>query len=128
MEEELEEVQGKAADKTLDKRRLLALAAATAVGLATKPLVEKAHAELGTPLHVGEINKAPDEAETVLISKTTEDPGSTWKVGFRVVNEGETGEAIAGEAPFQGIHGKSPVIAIRGECDDKDSAKGGVGV
>ncbi|MEM3404413.1 MAG: hypothetical protein QXJ17_07760 [Nitrososphaeria archaeon] len=84
--------------------------------------------KIGDPLVVGEVNQADPGSETVLIASTTEIPGSTWKVGLRVINNGETGEAIAGEAPFQGVHGKSPKIAIRGECDDEESIEGGTGV
>ena len=130
MENVLEEVQGKESKKTIDKRKLLALAATAAAGLVITPLIGGAHADTGAsgsgqPLMVGEGNEATDGNETVLNTHTTDQ-----HAGFKVNNDGDTGEAIHGEdfsTSFGGvgIHGRSPNIALVGECTGTYTCTGG---
>lgn len=104
MENILEEVQGKESRETIDKRKLLALAATAAAGLAITPLIKGAHADgdqgasgSGQALIVGKSNQATYGDQTVLNTNTTEESIA----GFRVHNDGNTenAQAIAGEAP-----------------------------
>ena len=123
MENVLEEVQDKESRKTIDKRKLLALAATAAAGLAITPLIKGAHADggqgasgSGEALIVGKSNKATDGDQTVLNTYTTEESIA----GFRVHNNGDTekAQAIAGEAPngvgVLGISSAAKGAGVRG--------------
>jgi len=126
LEKVLKEVQGKESKKTIDKRKLLALAAVAAAGLAIKPFAEEAHAATGENLIIGKTdNEAGIGHMTGLITHAED---RNW--GFRV-DDDTTGVAIqgcsngggigvAGAGERHGVHGGSE----HGEAIDGHSVYG----
>lgn len=91
----LEEVQGEEVHRKVDKRKLLTLATIAAAGLTVKPFMEKAYAQTGNPLYIGEENTAEPTQITML--KTNVDGGSPPHLvaGLVVQNESKTNWPIA---------------------------------
>ena len=106
LEKVLGEVQGEESRKTIGKRRLLALATLTAVGLSIKPLIEKAHADSGEPLIIGQKNSGDD----------TEGFGHTTELTSKVDSGSDAIYSVL-HVQNTGIQcGNSPPFAISGYC------------
>jgi len=111
LENVLEEVQGEESRETIDKRKLLALAAVAAAGLAIKPLAEEAHAATGDSLIIG---KTDNEASFGDMTRLITHAGDK-SCGFGVDN---TTNSVA-------IQGCSVGIGVAGASEKSHGVHGG---
>ncbi|HVP23346.1 MAG TPA: hypothetical protein VMS77_05485 [Conexivisphaerales archaeon] len=105
-------------EKVLSRRKLLAIGAAAAAGLALAPSIKETKAATGDFLVLGKENWTDTPDQTVLHTdcEGNPTPGEPSYPGFQVIDSGEKGVAITGHANWTGVRGSSAQFGVVGEC------------